>query len=99
MAARQEYSHCSKLPAGTGSGDCDTSDSFECHTTPVDDKILDHLKHRGSILFASLSTVFCNLPLLGQADRLAHRGPQHLIQGEPGVHPLKHIGINMELRA
>jgi hypothetical protein len=50
MAAREIYSHCSKLLADTRSGAHDASDSSECHTTPVDDKILDHSVHRGSML-------------------------------------------------
>lgn len=51
MAAREIYSQCSELRADTRSGAHDTSDSFECHTTPVNDKkIKDYSVHRGSIL-------------------------------------------------
>jgi hypothetical protein len=38
LATGQAYSHCLELQAGTGSGDLDASDSFECRTITVGDK-------------------------------------------------------------
>lgn len=70
MAAREAYLHCSASLADTRSGAHDASDSFECHTTPVDDKkMLDHSEHKGSILLLlCLQHPVTYLFLAGQID-------------------------------